>query len=428
LLELKGLHTDTFKELKNLKTLNLMKNQLKAIPETIFKNCPKLSQITLSRNKISHLHSSIFRYCEGLERLFCHTNKLKYVESDLFKGLKCLKVLDLGNNKIKWVEENSLDGLTDLEVLDLSLNRLQLLDGEVFVDLKKVSVIYLNNNSIHDINNVKMCSLKNMQTIHLDFNHIIHLEPELFKKCESLLEVYCNTISTKSMKLIQNNLIEHNRQLFLDSITFICSFTEPEFLLNSVEACQKLDYISYFSNQQKLVLFQSISESEQNILIKNVTESIGYLSKDYDIHINKYRPFRYESDKMAFKVLELLTTIVKNWSVSQSFCVTFAKYGGIDLILAFIDSSLLKTKIPVLEQTQSKYSFKIAATTYSNCLSIIFNLVTKTDNELKKLVINKNAFDILIRVSESFENISDFRLKSYMCIGNIFIDKVRVNN
>ncbi len=405
-----------------------MKNQLKAIPETIFKNCPKLSQITLSRNKISHLHSSIFRYCEGLERLFCHTNKLKYVESDLFKGLKCLKVLDLGNNKIKWVEENSLDGLTDLEVLDLSLNRLQLLDGEVFVDLKKVSVIYLNNNSIHDINNVKMCSLKNMQTIHLDFNHIIHLEPELFKKCESLLEVYCNTISTKSMKLIQNNLIEHNRQLFLDSITFICSFTEPEFLLNSVEACQKLDYISYFSNQQKLVLFQSISESEQNILIKNVTESIGYLSKDYDIHINKYRPFRYESDKMAFKVLELLTTIVKNWSVSQSFCVTFAKYGGIDLILAFIDSSLLKTKIPVLEQTQSKYSFKIAATTYSNCLSIIFNLVTKTDNELKKLVINKNAFDILIRVSESFENISDFRLKSYMCIGNIFIDKVRVNN
>ncbi len=403
-----------------------MKNQLKTIPETIFRNCTKLTQITLSRNKISHLHSSIFRYCEGLERLFCHTNKLKYIESDLFKGMRSLKVLDLGNNKIKWIEENSLDGLIQLEVLDFSLNRLEMLDCDAFADLKKVSVIYLNNNSIADINNVNMSSLKNVQTIHIDFNHIIHIDADLFKKCESLLEVYCNTASTKSMKQIQNRLIEHNRQLFLDSITLICSFTEPEFLFNSVEACQKLDYISYFSNQQKLILFQSIAESEQNILIKNITEGIGYLSKDYDVHIKKYRPFHYESDKMAFKVLELLTTIAKNWSVSPSFCQTFAKYGGIDLILAFIDSSLLKTKIPVLEQTQSKYSFKVAATTYSNCLTIIFNLVTKPDNELKQMVIDKNAFAILIKVSESFENISDFRLKSYMCIGNIFIDKVSV--
>ena len=137
-----------------------------------------------------------------------------------------------------------------------------------------------------------MSSLKNLQTIHLDFNHIILIDPEIFKRCESLLEVYCNTTSSKSMKQIQSKLIERNANIFLEAITFICGFTEPEFLLNSVEACQKLDYISYFSNHQKLTLFQSISESDQNILIKNITEGIGYLSQNYDVHINKYRPFR----------------------------------------------------------------------------------------------------------------------------------------
>lgn len=84
----------------------------------------------------------------------------------------------------------------------------------------------------------------------------------------------------------------------------------------------------------------------------------------------------------------------------------------------------MQSKIPNLEQKQSKYSYKIAITTYSNCLSVIFNIITKPMSELKQKVIDLNGFDILIKVSEHFENISEFRLKSYMCIGNIFVDKV----
>lgn len=104
------------------------------------------------------------------------------------------------------------------------------------------------------------------------------------------------------MKHIQHQICENNRQQFLEAITFICSFTEPELMLSSAEACQKLAYISYFCNKQKLVLFQSISDSDQNILIKNIAESIGYLFSDYDTHIEKFKPFYNESDRIAFKV------------------------------------------------------------------------------------------------------------------------------
>lgn len=171
-------------------------------------------------------------------------------------------------------------------------------------------------------------------------------------------------------------------------------------------------------------MFQSVSEMVQSTLIKNITEGIGYLFQDYDVHINKYRPFQYESDKMAFRILECLTQIAKNWSISVYFCEEFVKYGGSDLILSIIESDIFKMKIPSLEKEQSKYSFNIAKNTYSNCLSIIYNLITKSNNEIKEKVIDANAFEILIKVSEFFENISDFRLKSYMCIGNIFVDKV----
>ncbi len=269
-----------------------------------------------------------------------------------------------------------------------------------------------------------MGSLVHLKTIHLDFNHIIHIEPDLFANCSTLLEAYCNTISPISMKHIQHQICENNRAQFLEAITFICSFTEPELMLNSSEACQKLAYVSYFCHKQKLGLFQAISDSDQNILIKNIAESIGYLFSDYDTHIEKFKPFYNESDRIAFKVLEWLTTIAKNWSYSASFCKSFAKYDGVKHILAIIDSDVMRSKIPNLEQKQSKYSYKIAVTTYSNCLSVIHNLITKPMSELKQKVVDLNGFNILIKVSEHFENISEFRLKSFMCLGNIFVDKV----
>lgn len=174
-----------------------------------------------------------------------------------------------------------------------------------------------------------MKNLTKLKTIHLDFNHIVHINPDLFKECNAMIEIYCNTITQLSMKQIQENLIESNRATFLDIVTFICSFQSAECLLNSVEACHNIDYLSYFSNHSKLDLLKLISESDQNILTKIIVESIVYLFQDCDNHIKKFKPYFNESEKLAFKVLECLTTIVKNWLVSASFCRNFVDYSGI---------------------------------------------------------------------------------------------------
>ena len=93
---------------------------------------------------------------------------------------------------------------------------------------------------------------------------------------------------------------------------------------------------------------------------------------------------------------------------------------GISIILGIIDSKEFRTQISQMEQRISKYSYKIATTIYSNCLSIIYTLISKHSHEFKQQVIQQNAFTILMKVPESFETISDFRLKSYMSISNIF--------
>ena len=176
-----------------------------------------------------------------------------------------------------------------------------------------------------------MQHLIRLKTIHLDFNHIVQIEPDLFKDCVTMIEIYCNTIGHLSMNQIQENLIESNRSTFLDIVTFICSFQSAECLLNSVEACHNIDYLSYFSNRYKLDLFKLISESEQNILTKIIVESIVYLFQDSNNIIQKFKPYFNESDKLAFKVLECLTTIVKNWLFSASFCKNFVNYSGIKI-------------------------------------------------------------------------------------------------
>lgn len=99
---------------------------------------------------------------------------------------------------------------------------------------------------------------------------------------------------------------------------------------------------------------------------------------------------------------------------------------GISIILGIIDSKAFKNQISTMEQRFSKYSYKIATTIYSNCLFIIYILISRHSHEYKQQVIDQNAFDILIMVPEFFEDISDFRLKSYMSISNIF-DENNVN-
>ena len=419
--EIRSLHPDTFKDLVKLKRVNLIKNRIRSLPETLFKNCPELIQITLSLNKIAFFEPAFLSNLSKLERFYAHTNHLEVVSRDLFKNLTSLKLIDLGFNRIDSVESEAFADLPSLEVLDLSRNQIKHLDSTLFQNLSKLSELYLFKNALESINSVKMSSMTLLKTIQLDFNQITNIDRDLFKENRSLIEIYCNTAF--NMKDLQENIMHIHKQEFLSSIDFICQIATPESLLNSKEAYNKLDYISYFSNRYKQALFQLVDEAKQTQLTKFLAENIKWLLKDLATHLAKFKPYFYEAEKVSLKILELVITIAKNLSVSYNFCKTFASHSGIGLLFGIINSSVLKTEIPRLEKRESKYEYKVVINIYGSGLSILYQIITKTLKEFEKELVEHAAFESLIRASVDFDTISDFRLKAYMSMAHLFVDK-----
>ena len=73
----------------------------------------------------------------------------------------------------------------------------------------------------------------------------------------------------------------------------------------------KLDYVSYFSNRYKLELFQLVDESMQKMFIQLLADNVKNLMIDLKSHMKNFKPYFYESERVALKILELLITIAK---------------------------------------------------------------------------------------------------------------------
>ncbi len=182
--------------------------------------------------------------------------------------------------------------------------------------------------------------------------------------------------------------------------------------------------MSYFSNRYKLELFQLVDESMQKNFIKLLADNVKNLMTDLKSHMKNFKPYFYEPERVALKILELLITIAKNLSISTSFCRTFsAECAGITLLFSIINSNVFIEEIPRLEKKESKYEFKLVVNIYGNTLSILYNILKQTNNEFQSALSEQNAFESLIKASVTYAKTSDFRLKIYMSLAHLFVDK-----
>jgi len=182
--------------------------------------------------------------------------------------------------------------------------------------------------------------------------------------------------------------------------------------------------VSYFSNRFKQELFQLVDESMQKVFIKFLADNVRSLMKDIQNHLKKFKPYFYEAEQVALKVLELLVTIGKNLSISASFCRTFAstECSGIALLFSIVNADAFVHEIPRLEKKESKYEFKLVANIYGNTLSILYNILKQTNNEFMREFNEEKAFECLIKASVNYARTCDFRLKAYMSLAHLFAD------
>lgn len=117
-----------FKELHNLKTLQLSNNGIDEIPRQVFEG-------------LGNLASLHFGDCT-----------IQEIPNDAFAGLHNLQSLNLGHNKITLIAPHAFDNLANVSRLWLHDNALKKVDALVFKNLTKLETLDLSGNSLSSEN------------------------------------------------------------------------------------------------------------------------------------------------------------------------------------------------------------------------------------------------------------------------------------
>uniref|UniRef100_A0A8C5CRP4 Toll-like receptor 13 n=1 Tax=Gadus morhua TaxID=8049 RepID=A0A8C5CRP4_GADMO len=168
----------------NLQVLNLSNNQLTVLDQGEFKALKSLQNLTLDGNKLSKLKSGAFHGLSNLRYLTLQSNKLKetQIKNKVFRDLKGLKSLNLMSNHIKYksaelipkapfaelskldtlilsgqhgrfgayLPQNLLKGLTNLSTLNIRSSHLMYMHPHTFNYTPNLKVLSLSSNDIAD--------------------------------------------------------------------------------------------------------------------------------------------------------------------------------------------------------------------------------------------------------------------------------------
>eukprot|EP00090_Calanus_glacialis_P045164 TRINITY_DN8224_c0_g1_i1.p1 TRINITY_DN8224_c0_g1~~TRINITY_DN8224_c0_g1_i1.p1 ORF type:complete len:1130 (+),score=224.17 TRINITY_DN8224_c0_g1_i1:40-3429(+) len=141
--EFQGYH---FKNLSNLRVLELPRNGIKKIDKTFFTEVTKLTSLDLTSNRGIAIDGNSFQNLGELDDFTCHTCDIQSFEVDTFKGLVNLKKLSLHDNKLTSLPSGLFDNQKELSTLNLAKNQLNELPPRIFDKMENLTDIILSYN------------------------------------------------------------------------------------------------------------------------------------------------------------------------------------------------------------------------------------------------------------------------------------------
>uniref|UniRef100_A0A668AAC0 Toll-like receptor 22 n=1 Tax=Myripristis murdjan TaxID=586833 RepID=A0A668AAC0_9TELE len=109
----------------------------------------------LSKNRISKIKVSDFKDLKNLKTLYLIKNNISVIDKGAFTHLIALQVLNLNTNSLTEVEDNLFDGLSNLTELRLAKNHIQAVAPSAFQSLTNLNFLDLGNNKLHSLTQVK---------------------------------------------------------------------------------------------------------------------------------------------------------------------------------------------------------------------------------------------------------------------------------
>lgn len=173
---------EVYYNLKNLKILNLSKNNLKMINSNMFENYQSLSILWLNGCGLMHLPKEI-KFLKALEKLGLRDNCLPELPDEIGE-LTNLKWLNLEKNEIEFLPE-SFQKLNKLNHLNLAFNLLHEVP-KFFIHFKNLNILLLRANKIKDftdelalgLGHLDKCDLRDNQFI----DHFKSNKPDFFQQ------------------------------------------------------------------------------------------------------------------------------------------------------------------------------------------------------------------------------------------------------
>uniref|UniRef100_A0A8C5E9N0 Slit homolog 1a (Drosophila) n=1 Tax=Gouania willdenowi TaxID=441366 RepID=A0A8C5E9N0_GOUWI len=114
--------TGVFKNLSQLKKINLSNNKITEIEDGTFEGASSVNELHLTANQIDSVRSGMFRGLEGLRMLMLRNNKISCVHNDSFTGLHNVRLLSLYDNQLTTISPGAFDTLQTLSTLNLLAN------------------------------------------------------------------------------------------------------------------------------------------------------------------------------------------------------------------------------------------------------------------------------------------------------------------
>lgn len=178
---------DLFKDMVNLKVLNLSSNYLDvfAVSKTNIGPLTTVEILDLSDNGLfTGMTDYFLSEAPALLNLSLNGNSITKIDKNTFWGSSALRNIDLHNNVILEIENGAFDSLLHLSELDLSMNSISCITD---FNLSQLKMLHISKNSIESFQTID--SDLEYELLHLDLReNKIHFFP-LFSKRNKLMYI-----------------------------------------------------------------------------------------------------------------------------------------------------------------------------------------------------------------------------------------------
>lgn len=178
-----------------MEEIDLSNNLLNTLKDdSTFASNRNLKTIDLSRNNVTEISALLFAQNTKLVVVNMGVNKLTALPANIFDALVDLQLLDLSENALTELPNEIFSKLTDLDSLSLSHNAFKSLSENLFQSNSRLRQLHLSDNKLEELTSETFASLANLILLNLSRNRLVTLPPLLVNMDMSLL-VPCNMMT-----------------------------------------------------------------------------------------------------------------------------------------------------------------------------------------------------------------------------------------